>query len=287
MTIHQNLIAGEWVGSDAVRNINPSNTGDIVGAYARASREQADQAIAAAKAAFPAWSRSGIQQRHDILKKVSTRSSPARTNSASCCARGGQDAAGGGRRGFARRADIRLLLRRNPASLRREAAFGASRHRCRDHARAGRRRRHHHAVEFPDRDSQPGRSRRRSLTATPSSSSRPISFPARPGRSPTSSCAPACPKACSTSSWAAVRSSATRCSTIRASTPSRSPARSGPARRSPLPASSTCGNSSSKWAARTRSSCSTTRISPSPSTLPSTAPSSRPASAAPPRRGSS
>lgn len=27
MTIHQNLIAGEWVGSDAIENINPSNTG--------------------------------------------------------------------------------------------------------------------------------------------------------------------------------------------------------------------------------------------------------------------
>src|SRR5699024_8447934 len=29
------------------------------------------RAIAAAKAAFPAWSRSGIQQRHDILKAAS------------------------------------------------------------------------------------------------------------------------------------------------------------------------------------------------------------------------
>ncbi len=72
MTVHQNFIAGRWVdGADAADNINPSNTGDVVGSYARASREQAEQAIGAAKAAFPAWSRSGIQQRHDILKKVS------------------------------------------------------------------------------------------------------------------------------------------------------------------------------------------------------------------------
>ena len=72
MTVHQNFIAGSWTdGAEAGENINPSDTGDVVGVYARASREQAEQAIAAAKAAFPAWSRSGIQQRHDILKKVS------------------------------------------------------------------------------------------------------------------------------------------------------------------------------------------------------------------------
>ena len=72
MTVHQNFIAGNWIhGAEAAENINPSNTGDVVGVYARASRDQADQAITAAKAAFPAWSRSGIQQRHDILKKVS------------------------------------------------------------------------------------------------------------------------------------------------------------------------------------------------------------------------
>ncbi len=70
MTIHQNLIAGEWVGSDAIKNINPSNTGDVVGEYARASVEDTKAAIAAAKAAFPAWSRSGILERHAILRKT-------------------------------------------------------------------------------------------------------------------------------------------------------------------------------------------------------------------------
>jgi aldehyde dehydrogenase (NAD+) len=70
--LHRNLIAGEWVeGEDANENINPSNTEEVVGLYARASKADAERAIAAAKAAFPAWSRSGIQQRHDILKKAS------------------------------------------------------------------------------------------------------------------------------------------------------------------------------------------------------------------------
>ena len=72
MELHQNLIAGEWTpGEGETENINPSNTDEVVGRYARASKADAERAIAAAKAAFPAWSRSGIQQRHDILKKAS------------------------------------------------------------------------------------------------------------------------------------------------------------------------------------------------------------------------
>ncbi len=72
MSLHKNFIGGAWIdGADVADNINPSDTNDVVGRYARASREQAEQAIAAARAAFPGWSRSGIQQRHDILKKVS------------------------------------------------------------------------------------------------------------------------------------------------------------------------------------------------------------------------
>jgi len=70
--LHRNLIAGDWVeGEGETENINPSDTSDVVGRYARASRADAEQAIAAAKAAFPAWSRSGIQQRHDILHRAS------------------------------------------------------------------------------------------------------------------------------------------------------------------------------------------------------------------------
>ncbi|OIS91812.1 aldehyde dehydrogenase family protein [Brucella cytisi] len=70
MTVHQNLIAGEWVGGDGIANINPSDTNDVVGTYARATAEDTNAAIAAAKAAFPAWSRSGILERHAILRKT-------------------------------------------------------------------------------------------------------------------------------------------------------------------------------------------------------------------------
>ncbi len=70
MTVHQNLIAGEWVGGDGIANINPSDTNDVVGTYARATADDTKAAIAAAKAAFPAWSRSGILERHAILRKT-------------------------------------------------------------------------------------------------------------------------------------------------------------------------------------------------------------------------
>ena len=70
MTIHQNLIGGTWTGADAIENINPSDTSDIVGLYARADASDVNAAIAAAKAAFPAWSRSGILERHAILRKA-------------------------------------------------------------------------------------------------------------------------------------------------------------------------------------------------------------------------
>ncbi|MGV1822351.1 aldehyde dehydrogenase family protein [Agrobacterium tumefaciens] len=68
--LHKNLIAGEWVGGDASTNINPSNTNEVVGEFARASTDDTLAAIAAAKSAFPAWSRSPILERHAILKKA-------------------------------------------------------------------------------------------------------------------------------------------------------------------------------------------------------------------------
>ncbi|WP_296746953.1 aldehyde dehydrogenase family protein [Mesorhizobium sp.] len=68
--LHQNLIAGEWLGGEASPNINPSNTHDVVGDYARATADDSRAAIAAAKAAFPAWSRSPILERHALLRKA-------------------------------------------------------------------------------------------------------------------------------------------------------------------------------------------------------------------------
>ncbi|MCK1321758.1 MULTISPECIES: aldehyde dehydrogenase family protein [unclassified Bradyrhizobium] len=70
--ILKNFIGGEWVGGSAVtKNINPSNTNDVVGEYAKADKAQTEKAIAAAKAAFPAWAQSTPQARYDALNKIS------------------------------------------------------------------------------------------------------------------------------------------------------------------------------------------------------------------------
>jgi aldehyde dehydrogenase (NAD+) len=64
----KNFIAGEWVdGARVSRNVNPSDTDDLVGEYAQADAAQARAAIDAARMAFPAWSLSTPQQRFDIL----------------------------------------------------------------------------------------------------------------------------------------------------------------------------------------------------------------------------
>ncbi len=68
---YDNYIGGEWVaGAGYSANINPSDLKDAIGEYAQADAAQVAQAIAAARAAFPAWSTSGIQARSDALDKV-------------------------------------------------------------------------------------------------------------------------------------------------------------------------------------------------------------------------
>jgi acyl-CoA reductase-like NAD-dependent aldehyde dehydrogenase len=69
--IHQNFIAGEWRASDDVsRNINPSDTRDLVGEYSRAAAVDVTEAVGAAQRAFLAWGRTSPQTRADILDKV-------------------------------------------------------------------------------------------------------------------------------------------------------------------------------------------------------------------------
>ena len=139
-------------GRAADANINPSNTNDIVGTTPAPRRPRPSDAIAAAKAAFPAWSRSDpAGALRDPEEGVGRDPGPQGGARPAAVARGGQDACRRHRRGDARRPDLRLLRRRGAAPRRRAAASRAARHRGDDHARAGRRRRHDHAVEFPDR----------------------------------------------------------------------------------------------------------------------------------------
>jgi aldehyde dehydrogenase (NAD+) len=67
--LHKNLIAGEWVeGAGVTRNLNPSNLSDLVGEYAQADAAQVATAVAAAKAALPAWTRGDLLARANMLE---------------------------------------------------------------------------------------------------------------------------------------------------------------------------------------------------------------------------
>lgn len=71
MNIHANYVNGEWVqAANAAPDINPSNLADVVGEYTRADEAQVRAAVAAARSAFPSWSRGNIQQRADILDRI-------------------------------------------------------------------------------------------------------------------------------------------------------------------------------------------------------------------------
>jgi acyl-CoA reductase-like NAD-dependent aldehyde dehydrogenase len=71
MAVHQNYVGGAWAQASAgAPNINPSDTADVVGEYARAGEAEVRIAIAAARAAFPAWSRGSIQARADLLDRI-------------------------------------------------------------------------------------------------------------------------------------------------------------------------------------------------------------------------
>jgi alpha-ketoglutaric semialdehyde dehydrogenase len=71
VTLHGNLINGEWVaGTDVNRDVNPSNLQEVVGEYARADAAQAQAAIAAARGAAMAWARGNLQERADLLDRV-------------------------------------------------------------------------------------------------------------------------------------------------------------------------------------------------------------------------
>ena len=69
--IKANLVNGEWLTGESVyRNINPSDTSDVISEHAIATEDQVDAAIAAASEAAPAWANMGIQQRSDMLDTI-------------------------------------------------------------------------------------------------------------------------------------------------------------------------------------------------------------------------
>src|SRR5688572_24608683 len=67
-----NLIHGEWQPARAGRtqkNLNPA-TGEPIGEVVVSGREDAEAAIAAAKAAFPAWKKTPAPRRGEIIARA-------------------------------------------------------------------------------------------------------------------------------------------------------------------------------------------------------------------------
>ena len=64
-------IDGEWTAGDGTfENRSPINTDWLLGNFAQASDAHVDQAVAAAKAAFPGWRDTPWQERADLLNRV-------------------------------------------------------------------------------------------------------------------------------------------------------------------------------------------------------------------------
>lgn len=71
MDMKPNFIGGAWRAAGRAKpNINPSDTDDVIAHYAQGDQGQAEEAVAAARAAFPAWARSGILARADALERI-------------------------------------------------------------------------------------------------------------------------------------------------------------------------------------------------------------------------
>ena len=71
MAVFHNYIAGDWIaGASTTANRNPSNLADVIGDYAQADATQANDAIAAARRASPAWANGSIQERANNLDKI-------------------------------------------------------------------------------------------------------------------------------------------------------------------------------------------------------------------------
>ena len=70
---HLNWVGGREIPAVALTpDIDPSDVTDCVGEFAQADVAQAQEAIAAARVAFPAWSRSTPQRRFDLLDRAGT-----------------------------------------------------------------------------------------------------------------------------------------------------------------------------------------------------------------------
>ncbi|HKQ52457.1 MAG TPA: aldehyde dehydrogenase family protein, partial [Pyrinomonadaceae bacterium] len=73
MSNYRNFINGEWVESESARtveNVNPADTGDRLGTFRQATREEARRAVEAASLAFRDWRATPAPARGRIVQKA-------------------------------------------------------------------------------------------------------------------------------------------------------------------------------------------------------------------------
>ena len=69
--LNKNLINGEWLaGDDEIKNINPSDTSDVIGDYSCATLTQLEDAVNVARQAQQGWRQCGIEARQAVLQQV-------------------------------------------------------------------------------------------------------------------------------------------------------------------------------------------------------------------------
>ncbi len=69
--LSNNFIAGDWIaGPSTISNINPSDTNDVIGEYAQASKSQLEDALNSAQIAQKKWAATGLEQRQAVLMKI-------------------------------------------------------------------------------------------------------------------------------------------------------------------------------------------------------------------------
>ena len=65
------IIGGRETGTEReICSMNPARPGEVVGRIAKGGRAEADAALAAAQAAFPQWSRTGVEERSRVLERA-------------------------------------------------------------------------------------------------------------------------------------------------------------------------------------------------------------------------
>ena len=64
-------INGEWLNTeDSIVNTSPSDTQDVIGHYAQASTQQAEDAIKVANSAATIWGATSLETRYQVLMAI-------------------------------------------------------------------------------------------------------------------------------------------------------------------------------------------------------------------------